>query len=316
MKKIIADFIIDTPNGFYCRIGGFYLDPKTPVQNAVISHAHADHAIAGSVNVYAHPATFDFMKLRYKQRAAKQFIPIEFHQSFFINQIKIVFIPAGHMLGSAQILMEFEGLKYLYSGDVKSQADTTCEAIEFIQADVLITETTFANPSVKHPSPLEAMQSVLSIERPLLIGAYVLGKAQRITALINEIAPSAVVAIHHDILAYHQIYERYQRLTKQYQVLEKKDLRLKKPYIYIVPPLTFNTYKLQGLMSCVFASGWQALQQANTHTLLLSDHMDWFDLLDYIEQVKPAEIWTIHGDGAFLKEHFSNSAVKVKNLAK
>jgi len=114
MKKIIADFIIDTPNGFYCSIGGFYLDPKTPVQNAVISHAHADHAIAGSVNVYTHPATFDFMKLRYKQRAAKQFIPIEFHQSFFINQIKIDFIPAGHMLGSAQILMEFEGLKYLY----------------------------------------------------------------------------------------------------------------------------------------------------------------------------------------------------------
>jgi putative mRNA 3-end processing factor len=68
-------------------------------------------------------------------------------------------------------------------------------------------------------------------------------------------------------------------------------------------------------MSCVFASGWQALQQANTHTLLLSDHMDWLDLLAYIEQVQPTEIWTIHGDGAFLKEHYSNSIVKVKNLA-
>ena len=107
----------------------------------------------------------------------------------------------------------------------------------------------------------------------------------------------------------------YRKLFSTYSTLFSCGVKTN-VFVLVQLPLTFNTYKLQGLMSCVFASGWQALQQANTHTLLLSDHMDWFDLLAYIEQVQPTEIWTIHGDGAFLKEHFSNSAVKVKNLAK
>lgn len=311
---IISDFIKATTNGYYCAIADFYIDPKLPVKNALISHAHADHAIAGSVNVYAHPATFDFMKLRYKQRAAKTFYPIDFHQKITIKDVQITFIPAGHMLGSAQILMEYNGAKYLYSGDVKSQIDATCDAIEFINADVLITETTFANPAIIHPDPVSEIQKILAIERPILVGSYVLGKAQRITSMINEIDPSVVISIHHDMLAYHQIYERYGRLSKQYQILAKKDLKLKKPYVFMVPPLTFNTYKLQGLMPSVFASGWQNLQHNNTHSLLLSDHMDWLDLLNYIEKVNPSEVWTIHGDGTHLQEHFKDNTVIVKSL--
>ena len=312
---IDSDFIKATTNGYYCAIADFYIDPKFPVKNALVSHAHADHAIAGSVNVYAHPATFDFMKLRYKQRAAKTFYPINFHQKFSIQDVHITFISAGHMLGSAQILMEYNGTRYLYSGDVKSQIDTTCDAIEFIKADVLITETTFANPTIIHPDPVAEIKKILAIERPILVGSYVLGKAQRITAMINEIDPSVVISIHHDMLAYHQIYERYGRLSKQYQILTKKDLKLKKPFVFMVPPLTFNTYKLQGLMPSVFASGWQNLQNNNTHTLLLSDHMDWLDLLNYIEKVNPAEVWTIHGDGTHLLEHFKGKTVNVKSLA-
>src|SRR6476646_8095487 len=104
---IIDDFVAFNSNGLYCKYGDFYLDPKEPVTNAVISHAHADHAISGNTNVYTTAATFAFMQLRYGKSAAKISYSIAYNTQFSIGDVQLTLIPAGHIPGSAQVLMEY-----------------------------------------------------------------------------------------------------------------------------------------------------------------------------------------------------------------
>src|ERR1700744_5809423 len=106
---ILDNFLYFDSNGLYCKYGDFYIDPQQPVRTAVISHAHADHAIAGNNEVYCTEATAEFMKLRYGKNAGKVFNIAGYDKPFIIDRVQITFIPAGHMLGSAQLLMEYEG---------------------------------------------------------------------------------------------------------------------------------------------------------------------------------------------------------------
>lgn len=310
---ILDDFIVKTPIGYYCKYADFYIDPNNAVENSIVSHAHADHASPGSLNVYCTNPTKLFMELRYKHKAARNFKIFDFNQSFNIDDVKITFLPAGHILGSAQILMEFRNVKYLYSGDIKFQYDPTVEPTITVNVDVLITETTFANPKHIHPDPNSEIKTLLNSTGPIVIGTYVLGKAQRINALINQIFPDKNVYIHFDIYPYHKIYERYCEFKLKYELIQKKDIRGGKEGIYIVPPLTFQSYKIQYPYTFAFASGWDHLQ-SNKALLKISDHMDWVELLHYIDLVKPKEIWAIHGNPDKLLEHFSTTNVKVKVL--
>src|SRR5665213_3636831 len=150
---IVDDFVCFDANGLYCKYGDFYIDPVQPVTNAVI----------GNNKVCATAATLAFMQLRYGKNAGRLLNAISYNQPFLIRDIQITFIPAGHMLGSAQILMEYKGIKYLYTGDYKLQPDATCEPIEWVKADVLITESTFANPEILHPDPV---LSLIHISEP------------------------------------------------------------------------------------------------------------------------------------------------------
>lgn len=310
---ILDDFIVKTPIGYYCKYADFYIDPSSAVENSIVSHAHADHASPGSINVHCTNPTKLFMELRYKLKAARNFNIFDFHQSFNIDKVKITFLPAGHILGSAQILMEYNSVKYLYSGDIKFQSDPTVEPTNTLNADVLITETTFANPGFIHPNAEDEIKTLLSKSGPIVIGSYVLGKAQRINAIINQILPDKKVYIHFDIYPYHKIYERLGEFNLNYELIQKKDIRGGKEGIYIVPPLTYQSYKMQYPYTFAFASGWDHLQNGQT-LLKISDHMDWNELMHYINLVKPKEIWAIHGNPDKLIEHFSTSNVKVKIL--
>ena len=181
------DFLVQTPQGLYCPYGDFYLDPLLPVNHAVISHAHGDHARPGNQKVFCTPATQKIMQLRLKKNAAKDFVIYSYHQTFKVGEVSITFLSAGHILGSAMVKMEFLNAVYLFTGDYKLQADETCQPVEFCQANVLITETTFANPAVKHPNPEQEIDKLNQIEGNILLGVYGLGKAQRITQLIHKI---------------------------------------------------------------------------------------------------------------------------------
>jgi putative mRNA 3-end processing factor len=310
---ILDDFIIKTDIGYYCKYANFYIDPSAAVENSVVSHAHADHASPGSIKVYCTEPTQAFMVLRYKHKAAKEFNISEFNILFSIGEVLLTFIPAGHILGSAQILMTYKGIKYLYSGDIKWQEDNTVEATESVYADVLITETTFARPEFEHPNAKDEIDALLNLKSPIVIGAYVLGKAQRINSLINQYHPEIPVYIHFDVYPYHKIYDRLGKSNLKYELLQKKDIRNGRLGVYIVPPLTYQSYKIQYPYTFAFASGWDHLQNGQT-LLKISDHMDWKELLHYIDLVQPKQIWAIHGDPKKIIEHFANTNTLVKVL--
>ena len=276
-----------------------------PVPRAVISHAHGDHAVPGNQNVHCTAPTADIMELRYKKNAGANFTSHPYNHPFEINGVQISFISAGHILGSAQVLMEYEGIRYLFTGDYKLQSDDTCQAIEFVQADVLVTETTFANPQVQNPDPVGEILKLNASNHNILLGAYSLGKAQRLVSLISEHCPQRKILVHHNILPINKIYEKYDSLPGKYEPYNRKLMKqAQQDYVYMVPPITFDSYFRAKNVLKVFASGWKALQKYNDLELLISDHVDWNDILKMIEQVKPQEIWTRHGDGSYLKAHF------------
>jgi putative mRNA 3-end processing factor len=311
---ILDDFVLFNANGLYCKYGDFYVDPQLPVKTAVISHAHADHAVSGNKEVYCTAATRVFMQLRYSRYAAQTFNITGYNQTFTIKDVKLTFIPAGHMLGSAMVLMEYEGTAYLYTGDYKLQEDATCEPVEWVKADVLITESTFADPNIIHPDPVEEIKKLNLIKSNILLGAYGLGKSQRLVRMINDYVPQKKVLVHHRIMPMNQIYERAGFPLGKHQLYGRKLMKVQDEFIYIVPPFTFNSYIKATGVKRLFASGWKNLQVNKEDTLFISDHADWNDILEAIKQVNPVQIWTLHGNGAHLKTHLSNKIfVKLLN---
>lgn len=312
---MIKEYFLElTSNGLYCAAGDFYLDPLKPVQTAVISHAHADHAIGGHQQVFATEATFAFMDLRYGKNAGKIKNTIPYHQKLSIKEVQITLIPAGHILGSVQVLMEFEGIKYLYTGDFKLQPDATCEMLEWVQADVLITETTFANPTTKHPDQVSEIEKLNQINSNILLGAYALGKSQRLIQLINEFCPQKQILVHRNIEPINRIYEKFGYLYGRYKLYDRKSIKTQNNFIYLVPPFTFHSYiKATGLRR-IFASGWKNLQTNVQDSLYISDHADWDDILMLISKVQPSQVWTLHGNGLYLQQYFSGKLrVKILN---
>jgi putative mRNA 3-end processing factor len=310
---ILEDFLTFDANGLYCRYGNFYLDPQQPVQHAVVSHAHADHAVAGNRQVYCTAPTAAFMKLRYGKNAGGGFSLASWRQPLTIGKVQITFIPAGHMLGSAQVLMAYEGTTYLYTGDYKLQADATCEPIEWTKADVLITESTFANPAVLHPDPVTEINKLHEIKTNILLGAYGLGKAQRLIKLINDHVPQKKILVHHRIAPINAVYEQNGYRLGPNQLYSRKLMKNQDEFVYLVPPFTFDSYLRATGVKRLFASGWKNLQVNQQDTLFISDHVDWNDILYTVEQVTPQQIWTLHGDGSHLQKHFKDR-ITVKML--
>lgn len=307
---ILEDFIVIDKTGLFCRYGNFYLDPKEPVQQALISHAHGDHAVGGNLNVYCTESTSLFMAHRYKKNAAGKFHIIKFHHTFTINGVDICFLPAGHMLGSAMILMTYNDVRYLYTGDYKLQQDPTCEAIEFTSADVLITETTFADPATTHPVAEEEISKLNSIPSNIMLGAYVLGKSQRLIRLINDYCPEKRIMLHFSILPFVRIYEEMGIHLGRYEMYDRKVMKANSQnIIYMVPPMVYNSYIKAINVVRVFATGWKHLQKGNEVQLLISDHSDWNDILTTIEKVQPKQVWTNHGNGKALRDYYKESLV-------
>src|SRR5262245_15494591 len=175
------DLLAPTPAGLCCRAGGFYIDPVRPVDKALITHGHSDHARAGHGAVLATRETLDLMRLRHGQGFAGSEQAIGYGETIALDGATVTFHPAGHVLGSAQIAVERNGLRIVASGDYKDVADPTCRPFELVRCDVFITEATFGLPVFRHGDPMaetrKLMNSVaLFPERAHLVGVYALGK--------------------------------------------------------------------------------------------------------------------------------------------
>ncbi len=302
-----------TPSGIYCAAGEFYLDPKKPVAHAVVSHAHSDHAVKNNKNIYCTAPTKDLMNIRNPNKKSTEVFHVkEYGSPFYINDVRITLYPAGHMLGSAMVLMEYDGIKYLYTGDFKLQPDASCEPIEIVSADVLMTETTFANPRHIHPDADLEIQKLNNLDaRNILIGTYAIGKAQRITHLALKNCPDKIVMIHTSIIPFHHLYKAHNYDLGNWLPYSRNLFKLSDNCIYIVPPYIYHRYKDNSKFHSTFATGWDWFYKSASVRLHISDHADWQDLQVLVEKVSPKKILTVHGDGRHLQYHYSMQGIDV-----
>jgi putative mRNA 3-end processing factor len=300
------ELLSPTPAGLCCRPGSFHIDPTRPVERALITHGHSDHARAGHGAVLATAETLDLMRLRYGTDFAGTVQPVHYGERLRLGGVEVSFHPAGHVLGSAQIRLESNGLRIVASGDYKNVADPTCAPFELVPCDVFITEATFALPVFRHGDPKAEIRMLMDSvalfpERAHLVGAYSLGKAQRVMALIREAGYDKPIYLHGAMEAITRYYESRVALGELRTVrdADKADLA---GTIALCPPSALQDRWTRRFPDPVaaFASGWmrvraRARQRGVELPLVISDHCDWDGLTSTIAATGASDIWVTHG---------------------
>jgi putative mRNA 3-end processing factor len=301
------DILALTPAGICCKRGGFHIDPTRPVARALVTHAHSDHARAGHGVVLATQETLDLMRLRYGENFAGSTQPIRCGESVTLDGVTVTFHPAGHVLGSAQIAVEADGLRIVASGDYKNIPDPTCAPFELVRCDVFITEATFALPAFRHGDPggeiAKLLRSVVLFpERAHLVGAYSLGKAQRVIALLREAGYVSPIYLHGAMESITRYYESRGIGLGELRAVRGAGKAELGGSITICPPSALNDLWARRFPDPVnaFASGWmrvraRARQQGVSLPLVISDHADWDGLTATVAATGAGEIWVTHG---------------------
>jgi putative mRNA 3-end processing factor len=300
----LGAWIDPQPEGIYVPPADIWIDPSQPKPKAFVTHGHADHARGGHGAVWATPETLAIMDARYGEQAAN---PVAYGETVTIGDVQVSFVPAGHVLGSAQIVLEHAGERVVVSGDYKRRSDPTCPPFEPQACDVFITEATFGLPVFLHPDTGDEIDKLLvalraNPDRCVLVGAYALGKAQRV---ITELRLRG-----HDDPIY--IHGALQRLCDLYAAhgVPLGDLRpatgVAKAeiagHVVLCPPGALNDRWSRRLPDPItaMASGWmrirQRARQRNVELpLIISDHADWHELTETIQEIAPKEVWVTHG---------------------
>jgi putative mRNA 3-end processing factor len=320
------DILLPTPSGVCCKRGGFHIDPTRPVERALITHAHSDHARAGHGAVLATQETLDLMRLRYGDNFAGTTQAIRYGESVMLDGVTVTFHPAGHVLGSAQIAVEADGLRIVASGDYKNVADPTCAPFELVPCDVFITEATFALPVFRHGDPdgeiAKLLHSVaLFPERAHLIGAYTLGKAQRVIALIRKAGYQAPVYLHGAMEKITSYYASRGIALGELRPVRGATKQTLAGTITLCPPSALNDVWTRRFPEPVaaFASGWmrvraRARQNGVELPLVISDHADWDGLTATVAATGAGEIWVTHGQEDALVHWCGTRGLKARPL--
>jgi putative mRNA 3-end processing factor len=300
------DLLIPTPAGLYCRRGDFYIDPVRAVDKAVITHGHSDHARPGHGAVLATRETLDLMRLRYGDDFAGAAQAVRYGETLHLDGTTVTLHPAGHVLGSAQVAVAADGLTIVASGDYKDVADPTCAPFELVRCDVFITEATFGLPVFRHGDAGAEIDKLLRsvalfAERAHLVGAYSLGKAQRVIALIRAAGYDKPIYLHGALDAITRYYANAIDLGELRNVRGTPKTHLAGA-IALCPPSALKdvwTRRFPDPLTS-FASGWMRVRaRARQHgvelPLVISDHADWNGLTATVAATGASEIWVTHG---------------------
>ena len=319
-----ASWIKPQPGGIYIAPADIWIDPSRPQPHAVITHGHADHARSGHGGVWATPETLAIMALRY---GTADGTALAYGDTFERGGVRFSLHPAGHVLGSAQVLMEYGGERVIVSGDYKRRPDPTCTPFAPVPCDVFITEATFGLPVFRHPPIGAEIAKLLARraaepERCVLVGAYALGKAQRVIAELR-------LAGWHEPIFLHGALERMCRLYEELGV-PLGELRPVSDtaradmcgQIVLCPPsaLTGAWSRRMPAPITAMASGWMRVRgrarQRNVELpLIVSDHADWDELTGTIRELAPRETWVTHGSEEGLLRWCELHQIKARALA-
>ena len=297
-----------TPDGLFCEPAGVFIDPVRPVERAVITHAHSDHARPGHGAVLATAETIRLMETRMGEdrvAASKQALPIG--ETIGLGGVTLRLVPAGHVLGSAQVVLEWQGARAVVSGDYKRVADPTCAPFEPVACDVFVTEATFALPVFRHPDAAAEVGKLLASLRLFpgrthVVGAYALGKTQRVIALLRQAGWDAPIYAHGALLP---VCAAYEAMGVELGELRPATIAAKGELagaIVLAPPSAIADRWARRLVEPVtaLASGWMRIRQRARLRgvelpLVISDHADWDELNRTADEVGAPEIWVTHG---------------------
>lgn len=306
---MIAPFAWIRPerHGIHVVPADIWVDPSRAVPRALVTHGHADHARGGHGETIATPATLAIMDLRYQTRAGAT--PAEYGETLSLGGgVTATFLPAGHVLGSAQILLERAGERVIITGDYKRTADPTCAPFAVTPCDIFITEATFGLPVFTHPPIAEEIGKLTGAltrnpDACVLVGAYALGKAQRVIAELRAAGHTDTIWLHGAMEAMCRLYEEHGvALGDLKLVSDAPSKEAMRGHIIMAPPSALNDRWSRRLPDPVtaMASGWmrvrgRARQRGVELPLVISDHADWNELTRTIGDVNPQETWITHG---------------------
>ncbi len=303
------------PHGIHVVPAGTWIDPARPVPHALVTHGHADHARGGHGTTVATSETLAIMELRYATREGAT--PVAYGETIRLaGGVAATFVPAGHVLGSAQILLEHAGERVVVTGDYKRRPDPTCPPFEVTACDVFVTEATFGLPLFAHP-PIAAEMAKLTArlaahpDRCVLVGAYALGKAQRVIAELRAAGHHEPIYLHGALEKMCRLYEEFGVPLGELRLVSEATKDAMRGHVVVCPPGALNDRWSRRLPDPVtaMASGWmrvrQRARQRNVELpLVISDHADWGELTRTIEEVDPGETWITHGrEEALLRWH-------------
>ena len=321
MEPLLAE----TTKGLYCPAGDFYVDPWQPVNHAVVTHAHADHARRGCKAYLAAKSGEHIFRMRLGNQADFQFV--DFAETVTINGVNVSLYPAGHMTGSAQIRIEHRGQIVVASGDYKLQSDPTCAAFEPVRCHTFISESTFGLPIYRWEESQVVFNQINDWWRgnqqqgkaSILFG-YTVGKAQRLLSGVDSnIGP---IFAHGAILRACDAYRKCGvKLPELLNVMEaEKDIDWSKALVVAPPSARGSTWLRRfGDVSLAMASGWMRVRGVRRRRVVdrgfvISDHVDWLGMLNAIEQSEADSVWVTHGYTEQVVRHLRGRGLDARSV--
>jgi len=320
-------WIRTTPAGLYCEPGDFHIDPLLPVPRAVITHGHGDHARAGNERVLATPGTIAIMRSRYGDLAGGSLQPLDYRETISVGDVTVRLVPAGHVLGSAQVVLDYHGTRVVASGDYKRRPDPTCPPFEPCNCDVFITEATFGLPVFRHPPDRQEIDKLLHSlslfpERCHVVGVYALGKCQRILALLRRAGYGEPVYLHGALIGLTKLYESLGVPLGPVLPWTEATREALRGRIVLAPPAATTDRWSRRLPDplVAMASGWMRVRQRAKARgvelpLVISDHADWDELTTTIDEIAAGEIWVTHGREEALVHYARQKGYRARALA-
>ncbi len=315
---MMNELLKTTELGLYCAAGGFYVDPRQPVERAVVTHAHTDHARWGCRHYLAAKTSEHLLRMRMNPDAEFQFL--EYAESLTIGGVEISFHPAGHMLGSAQVRLEHRGRVAVVSGDYKLGDDPTCASWEPIACDLFVTESTFGLP-VYRWQPDELINASINQwwresrdeGKCCVLYGYAVGKSQRLLASLDPgLGPIYTHgAVEKGVEAYRKTGVQLPATTHVGAISGKHDWR---GAMVVAVPSAHGTPWMRkfGRTSTAMASGWMAVRGARRRRavdrgFVMSDHVDWPSLLTAVKECDPELVWVTHGYSAAVARYLNEN---------
>jgi len=320
----LKDLLQFTPNGLYCPQADVYIDPWTPVNKAIITHAHSDHARSGNLHYLSHRLSAPIMK--HRLGADIQVQTVDYAQPININGVKVSLHPAGHVIGSAQVRLEYQGLIVVVSGDYKMTDDQLSTPFEPVPCHTFVTESTFGLPIYRWMAQdklYHQMQNWVADNkrknRTSVFIAYSLGKAQRVMKALEGVGK---IYVHKSIGNINELFEQNGIKLPNYEVInEDTNLKSLSGEIVIFPPALEGTTLMKKIPNAAIAacSGWMQVRGNRRWKSLdsgfaISDHADWPGLLSAISQCGCEQVFVTHGYTATFSRYLNENGLSAAEV--